>query len=282
MIENDEILGYNLIKVNHPEDITMQTGMTSKYRDVLEFIGRKRSATVAEIASVFFLSESTIRRLLAEMEQNGLVHRFHGGAVIAGEQQEGRMISVRGVQKIHEKTAIAKEAASMVRDGMTLLMLGGTTVMAMCPYLRGKSITVITTSIPVVNDLLLEENMKLILLGGLVNPMELEVRGSMTALGLERLRADILFIGATNIHPVHGLMTDDPEAVATYRASMAAADKKILLADSTKFKTGGVTVVAGLNELDTVITDDGLDAESASMLTNKGIAVLTVKTSREG
>lgn len=260
----------------------MQTRMTSKYRDVLEYIGRKRSATVAEIASVYFLSESTVRRLLAEMEQSGLIHRFHGGAVIAGELQDGRMISMREVQKIQEKTAIAREAASLVKDGMTLLMLGGTTVMAMCPYLRGKSITVITTSIPVVNDLLLEENMKLILLGGLVNPLELEVRGSMTAEGLVRLRADILFIGATNIHPVHGLMTDDPEAVAAYRSCMAASDKKILLADSTKFKTGGVTVVAGLGELDAIITDEGLSAESEAMLAGKGVSIITVKMQREG
>ncbi len=255
----------------------MQTGLTSKYRAVLEYISRKKSATVVEIASVHFLSESTVRRLLAEMEQNGLVHRFHGGAVIAGDQQDGRMIAMREVQKIQEKAAIGKEAASLVKDGMTLLMLGGTTVMAMCPYLKGKGITVITTSIPVVNDLLLEENMKLILLGGVVNPTELEVRGSMTAEGLSRLRADILFLGATNIHPLHGMMTDDPEAVATYRGCMAASDQKILLVDSTKFKTGGVTVVAGLNELDVIITDERLSAESAEMLAKKGVSTIAVK-----
>lgn len=255
----------------------MQTGLTSKYRTVLEYISRKKSVTVGEITSVFFLSESTVRRLLVEMEQDGLIRRFHGGAVIAGDQQDGRMIGMREVQKINEKAAIGREAAALVMDGMTLLMLGGTTVMAMCPYLKGKSITVITTSIPVVNDLLLEENMRLILLGGVVNPSELEVRGSMTAEGLSRLRADILFLGATNIHPVHGMMTDDPEAVATYRACMAAADQRILLVDSTKFKTGGVTVVAGINELNTVITDDRLSAESTTMLLSKGVSVTAVK-----
>lgn len=255
----------------------MQTGLTSKYRAVLEYIGRKRSATVAEIASVHFLSESTVRRLLVEMEQSGLVHRFHGGAEIAGDQQEGRVIGLREVQRIHEKTAIGKEAASLVKDGMTLLMLGGTTVLAMCPFLKGKSITVITTSIPVVNELLLEENMKLILLGGVINPFELEVRGSMTVDGLSRLRGDILFLGATNVHPAHGIMTDDPEAVATYRSCMAVTDRKILLADSAKFRTGGVTVVAGLNELNAIITDEGLSAESAEMLSNRGVSITAVK-----
>ena len=255
----------------------MQSSLTSKYRDILEYLGKKRSATVTELTSVFFLSESTVRRLLTEMEKNGLIERFHGGAAIVGDHQADHVLVSREIQNIGEKALIGREAASLVKDGMTLLMLGGTTVMAMCPYLKGKSITIITTSIPVVNDLLLESNMKLILLGGLVNPLELEVRGSMTADGLERLRADILFIGATNIHPVHGLMTDDPEAVAAYRACMAAADRKILLADSTKFRTGGVTVVAGLNELDAIITDEGLSAESAELLAKKGVFITAVK-----
>lgn len=254
----------------------MQSGLTSKYRDILEYINRKRSASVAELTSVFFLSESTVRRLLTEMEQSGKIVRYHGGAVIAGDQTLDK-IDAREVQNIREKAAIGREAAAQVQDGMTLMMLGGTTVLAICPYIKGRNVTIITTSIPVVNELLFEDRMKLILLGGTVNPMELEIRGSMTAAGLERLRADVLFIGATNIHPVHGLMTDDPEAVATYRASLAASDKKILLADSSKFRTGGVTVVAGLQELDAIITDEGLSIEATEMLDNKKISFTAVR-----
>jgi DeoR/GlpR family transcriptional regulator of sugar metabolism len=249
----------------------MQASLTSKYREILQYIGRKKSATVAELTSMFFLSESTVRRLLAEMERNELIVRYHGGAVIAGEPVFDKRIGIREVQDIREKAAIGREAASLVQDGMTLLMLGGTTVLAVCPYIRNKSVTIITSSLPVVNELLNEPGMKLILLGGALNPGELEVRGSMTALGMDRLRADLLFMGATNIHPVHGVMTDDIEAVATYRACLAASDKKVLLADSTKFRSGGITVVAGLNELDTVITDEKLSVEAKNMIQEKGI-----------
>lgn len=257
----------------------MQTGLTIKYREILDYIIAKKSASVSELSSVFFLSESTVRRILAEMERKKLVERFHGGAIAPGAAQKAQKLESRRTQRIREKAAIAREAAELVSDGMTLMLLGGTTVSSICPYIKGKSITVITSSIPVINCLLPEERMKLILLGGIVNPPELEVRGTMAAAGLERLRADMLFIGATCVHPMHGLMTDDPEAVATYRACLLKSDKKILLADSTKFKAGGVTVVAALSELDGVITDEGLPEEAVALLHRQNIPVTISKLS---
>lgn len=252
----------------------MQNTVLAKYRDVLDYIRVKKSATVTELTSIFFLSSSTVRRILSTMEEESLVVRYHGGAAINNSEQVN--IGSRKVHELREKAAIGREAASMVEDGMTIILLGGTTVHAICHYLKGRQITVITTSIPVINDLLQEERMKLILLGGVVNPPELEVRGSLTTTGLEKLHADILFIGATNIHPMRGLMTDDPEAVVAYRACMAIADKSVLLADSTKFKAGGVAVVAGMKELSLVITDAGLPSEIENILAGNGLQLRLV------
>lgn len=256
----------------------MQTGLTMKYSEILDYINTKKSATVSELTSVFFLSESTVRRLLAEMESNNLVERFHGGATARGAEEGAQKLAARKAQHIREKAAIGRQAAELVSDGMTLMLLGGTTVSAVCQYLKGKSVTVITTSIPVVNSLLPEKRMKLILLGGVVNPPELEVRGAMAAEGMERLRSDLLFIGATFVHPTQGLMTDDPEAVAAYRACLSKADRKVLLADSSKFRAGGVTVVAALHELDAVITDEGLPGETADALGRQNISVTIAKS----
>lgn len=267
----------HIINIDSSHEVDAMNKMTAKYLAVLDYIRRKRSATVAEIAAVNFLSESTVRRLLAEMDHEGLVQRFHGGAVISGENPEVIRVVQRTAVNIREKAAIAREAASAVQDGMTLLMLGGTSVMAMCPYLRGKNVTVITNSIPVMNDFTQEEKIKLILLGGVFNPAELEVRGSMTIEGVSRLRADILFTGASYVHPEFGIMTNDPEAVATYQACIAVADRKVLLADSTKFRIGGVTAVTDLSKLDRIITDEQLSADTATNLSRKGIAITTVQ-----
>jgi DeoR/GlpR family transcriptional regulator of sugar metabolism len=234
----------------------MGNKVSAKYRDVLEYIRMKKTASVVELTSVFFLSASTVRRILTSMEEENLVVRYHGGVAIKSDEPVD--ISGRNIKELREKSLIAREAASMVKDGMTIILLGGTTVHAMCPYLKGRQITVITTSFPVVMDLMCEDRMKLIMLGGVVNAPELEVRGSLLISGLEKLQADILFLGATSIHPVRGIMTDDPEALNTYRYCIGVAEKSVVLADSTKFRLGGGSVVGLLSEVSCIITDSAL------------------------
>ena len=251
----------------------MTDSITAKYRDVLEYITMKKKVTVLELSSIFFLSESTVRRILRQLEKNNYIERYHGGAVIKGTDILTPSMGYRVSQMSHQKAAIASKAASFIQDGMTIILLGGTTVHAMCQYLKGRQLTIITSSIPVVNDTINEPNIKVILLGGVVNPLELEVRGSMTKASLERLRADQMFVGATNIHEHHGLMTDDPDAVDTYRICMAAADRTFLLADSAKFRPGGAAIVASLDELDDIITDDSIQEETLQKLKCNNIRV---------
>lgn len=251
----------------------MTNNVRVKYGDMLDYIAMKKKSSVVELTSVFYLSESTVRRILRELEKEGCIERYHGGAAIKEgilpDASSGYILNNRYSSKVGNRTglmtrhkaAIASKAASYVRDGMTIIMLGGTTVHAMCRYLTGRRLTVITNSIPVANDMIKEPNCKVILLGGIVNPQELEIRGSLTTACLERLRADQVFAGAVSIHEHHGLMTDDPEAVDTYRVCMKAADRSFLLADSTKFRPGGAAVVAGLDEFNDIITDEAAQAE---------------------
>jgi len=140
---------------------------------------------------------------------------------------------------------------------MTLLLMGGTTVHAMCPYLKGMRLTVITSSLPVINALAWDEKMTLILLGGVLNPAEMEVRGGLMQLALERLRADLMFVGTTGLHPIHGLMTDDPNGVETYTTCMNISDQVYVLADHTKCENyWGTTVLCELSEISYLITDE--------------------------
>jgi DeoR/GlpR family transcriptional regulator of sugar metabolism len=210
---------------------------------------------------------------LGQLEKNSLIERFHGGAVIKGIDINTASLGSRINSMSPQKAAIAKKAASLIQDGMTVILLGGTTVHAMCQYLKGCQLTVITSSVPVANDMIRQPNKKVILLGGIVNPLEFEVRGSMTKACLERLRADLVFLGATNIHEQYGIMTDDPDAVDTYRTCIACADRKVLLADSSKFRAGGAAIVASLDELDDIITDDLIHEETMNKLRHSSIHI---------
>jgi DeoR/GlpR family transcriptional regulator of sugar metabolism len=72
-------------------------------------------------------------------------------------------------------------------------------------------------------------------------------------------------------------MTNDPECVATYQACITVADRRVLLADSTKFRIGGVTAVTDLSKLDRIITDERLSSDTATILSHKGIVITTVQ-----
>ncbi|MCL1854691.1 MAG: DeoR/GlpR family DNA-binding transcription regulator [Clostridia bacterium] len=227
-----------------------------KYKDLLEYLQRHGKAKVSELTRALFLSESTVRRALHALDEQGKLHRFHGGAVSVDPGARA-FIRQRQVSHSAEKNAIGRLGASFVQEGMTLLLLGGTTVHAICPYLKGKRLTVITSSLPVINDLAWEEQMTVILLGGVLNPPEMEVHGGLTQLTLERLRADLMFTGTSGMHPTHGVMTDDPNGVAAYNTCMHISDQVFVLADHTKFENHwGTTLMCELTDISCLVTDD--------------------------
>ena len=62
----------------------MSQSILAKYRDIMEYIKVKKRVTVSELSTVFFLSESTVRRVLRQLEEGKYIERFHGGAVLSG------------------------------------------------------------------------------------------------------------------------------------------------------------------------------------------------------
>lgn len=233
----------------------MSDSIASKYRRVEAYIREREDVTVTDLIQQFGLSPATVRRLLTAFAAEGWMRRYHGGATIVSNDTQ-TPFNRRLVSNEDEKRGIGRLAATFVKDGMTIMLLGGTTVGAMCPFLHHLKLTVITNSLPVVNALSEFSQIQVIVLGGVLNPPEMEMRGTLTERSLARLRADQMFIGATGIHPQHGLMTDDPNAIATYRQCMTNCETVFLLADASKFTAPrGTGTVAAINEIDHIVTN---------------------------
>ena len=253
----------------------MSSEPSAKYGDFIKYLNHRGSAKVSDFSRDLFLSESTVRRALDALEEQGKLKRFHGGASLLDPAVHSP-IRQRQVSNLKQKDAIGRLAVTFVKEGMTLLLMGGTTVNAVCPYIKGMRLTVITSSLPVMNELAWEEKITVILLGGVLNPAEMEVRGGLTHLALERLRADLMLTGTTGLHPIHGLMTDDPNGVETYQACMHISDEVIVLADHTKCEQyEGTTVLCPLSKINCLITDDGL-SESTRAYYEKNIPRLCI------
>ncbi len=245
---------------------------------VLDYIKTSRSATIADLCRHFSASESTVRRVLKRLETDGLLTRFRGGAYLLPGLQNDTSVMHRFQENTDKKNLIGKAAAGLVSDDSTIILLGGSTVYSMCRFLKKKKITVITNSLLVLNELHTEKNIRIILLGGTVNPEEEEVYGPLTSSSIQFVRADYVFMSTTGFNEQQGLITKDMESIELYRSCMQTSNSSVCLADSTKYGGAGAGITASLEETNILITDDELPASVADSIRDKGVRVIIAHT----
>lgn len=242
---------------------------------ILGHIEQKGRATVAELTSLFQISESTVRRSLTLLAEQKLIRRFHGGAILNRPVVLEPPVSRRLQVNPKEKERIGRKAASLVEDGETLILLSGTTVAAMVPFLLGKkNLKVITHSVLVLQALLLESGVKVIVPGGVLDHSELCTTGFLTSLCVKQLRADKVFLGVRSVHPLYGMMSDNIDEMEASRVFIDAADEVIVLADHSKFNPSGTVRLCALSEVDVLITDSLAPADQLTELRECGVEVV--------
>src|SRR5437867_3797218 len=135
-----------------------------------ELIARRGFVSLTELAAELGASESTVRRDLEFLDQAGQIRRTHGGAMAAGEAVSIPGFEERGRAGAVEKRAVGRVAAGMVADGETVLLDGGTTTFEVARHLLGRSVQVVTNSLPIAHLLAGDRNVDLTVVGGYVYP----------------------------------------------------------------------------------------------------------------
>jgi DeoR/GlpR family transcriptional regulator of sugar metabolism len=232
---------------------------------------RAGTTQVGQLAEAFGVSEMTVRRDLGDLEREGKLTRVHGGAVGATAERPFAEIAV---ERFEQKDAIGALAAASVDEGQTVLLDVGTTTLQLARHLRGRSLTVITSNLAVYEELLPEESIELVLLGGVVRRNYRSLVGVVAEDALRQLRADVAFLGASGIEDDFSVVDTTMVEVPIKRAMMAAAARSVLLVDSEKFKMRGVVRVCHAEDLDAIVTDSGVAAEARSELERSGVEVL--------
>ncbi|MET8472120.1 DeoR/GlpR family DNA-binding transcription regulator [Streptomyces sp. NPDC006422] len=231
------------------------------------------SASVAELAEQLTASPATIRRDLLRLEEEGLLTRVHGGAVVEqGDQPFSEVAQVR----VAEKDAIAERAADLIADGETVLLDIGTTAYRLARQLHGRRLTVVTSNLVVYEELADDTGIDLVLLGGMVRREYRSLVGFLTEDNLRQLHADWLFLGTSGVRPDGQVMDTTVVEVPVKRAMIAAADRAVLIADAAKFPGTGMAKVCGPESLDTVVTNPSAPAPTCAALTEAGVKVIHV------
>jgi DeoR/GlpR family transcriptional regulator of sugar metabolism len=222
---------------------------------------RGGSAHVSALAESFGVSEMTVRRDLSALARDGKLERVHGGAVDSGHEPHFAQIEV---ERLDSKDRIGAAAAALVEDGQTVMIDIGTSTLQMARHLHGRKLTVVTTNLAVVEELIPDPDIELVLPGGIVRRNYRSLVGVLAEDSLRQLKADVTILGTSAVDPDFGVWDTTMVEVPIKRLMIAAADRVVLLADHAKFAMSGVVRVCGSESVDQVVTDwplpPGVDA----------------------
>jgi DeoR/GlpR family transcriptional regulator of sugar metabolism len=247
---------------------------SARQHHIRRLVEKRGQISVTELNEILDVSEATIRRDLEQLAEEGWLIRAHGGAMRVESGLVEPPIKQRMSENAAEKRRIGRLAANLVSPGDTIFLGSGSTVSEMVSYLQDlKSLTVITNSLPVVNQLA-RSPVELVVIGGMFRSSEQSMVGHVADMAIREFRANHTFMGIRGIDVEHGLTSDFlPEAV-TDRAILDIAPHCVIVADHSKFSRVGSVFLAPVTRANTVVTDDKVSAATVQALRESGIDVL--------
>ena len=245
-----------------------------RQRLLLEWIEARQRVTVPEITERFAISPATARRDLDALAGEGKIRRVHGGAIAVRRAPPEPPVMQRALEQAEEKKRIATLAASLVKDGETLFLSSGTTVMEVAHQLRERqNLTVFTNSLLVVNALAGAAGVEVVVLGGVLRASESSLVGALTLRALAELRALKVIFGVRAIDLEQGLTNNALEESLVDREILRIGSEVIVVADHTKLGRVSTVFVAPLDVVDILVTDAAAPKEIVHSLRERGIDV---------
>lgn len=238
-------------------------------------VKKNKKVVVSELSREHNVTEETIRRDLEKLEQEGLVTRTYGGAVLNIEKISEHIDYLRRSQTNKaEKTQIGRLAASVIPNKAAVGADASSTVMEAINLLRDRpEITVLTNSVKIVRELD-QAALSIISTGGIVNNSTFSMQGNIVRKILNDYYVDIVLISCTALEIDGGVFDSNEEEAELKRILVDRGQKTILLADHTKFNKVAFVRVLDFSELDMVITDREPSQEWKEMFCEKGIKLL--------
>jgi DeoR family fructose operon transcriptional repressor len=230
---------------------------------------------VAALATELGVTTETVRRDLTALERHALLRRVHGGAIPIERLGFEPALAARDSVLTAEKERIARMALAELPDEGSILLDAGTTTARLADALPAdRELVVLTNSLPIAMSLSVRPNITVLMVGGRVRGRTQAAVDAWALHALADSYVDVAFIGANGISPERGLTTPDTTESAVKRAMIGAARRSVVLADHTKVGQDHLSRFAALDEIDTLITDSGLDAQMTDDLRSRGLKVL--------
>jgi DeoR/GlpR family transcriptional regulator of sugar metabolism len=257
---------------------------SERIKEILGILNADSSVRVADLASRFGVSRATIRRDLNKLLETGVVERTYGGAVKSPPLNVSQILAEapyheRRSSCDEQKNRIGRAAADEVQNGETIFIDGGTTTECLIGHLKTKqNLTVVTYALNIMYALSKFDTIKVIGLGGVLHHSSLTFGGVLvdTVIRTFNIQCDKGFVAAGGVSSEFGISNVDLEQIPMKLLAMNSSHRVILLADSSKVGNNATALVAPINKVHKLITDNGAPQCELDAIRKQGVSVKIV------
>jgi DeoR family transcriptional regulator of aga operon len=253
-----------------------QDSTVSRRKEILHILSDKGEVFVEDLVERFKVSGVTVRNDLDQLEQKNLLIRARGGAI---KMETGVAIDQRVVDKnrinFQEKSRIGRKASQLVVESDTIIIDSGSTTAEMVRNLPElQDLTVITNAMNIANQLITRPNINVIIPGGYLRKNSLSLVGPQAEKSLRNFNVDKAFLGVDGFDTKHGIYTPNVEEARLNEIMIEISKEVILLADSSKFTRRSFAFICSIDQINKVITDNGIKPDDKKRLEDAGVQVI--------
>ena len=253
-----------------------------RYQKILDLMQADGSVRVADLKKCMHVSPETIRRDLENMESQGVIRRTRGGAFLNKEKNSSgeyptqyQPFFVRGQEHMADKAEVAAFAAQFIKEGQSIALDSGTTAYELAKVIKRTfhSLTVVTNSIAVLNELADAKGITLIVTGGVYSLEEMAFVSDIAGMILSKLSIHTFFLTTCGITTDRGITYQRMDEISVQEKMMAASDQTIVIADNSKLGVNSLVKMCDIDRASMIITDSNADPQQREAFERAGIPV---------
>lgn len=248
---------------------------TDRQSLILDILSKEKSVRNSELVKILNVSLETIRRDLDYLEKDGLLEKVHGGA-----KQKVKVVetpySQRVLKNISEKIELAKLAVNFIENGDIIALNSSSTNIEIAKLIREKniSVTILTNSLLIANEVSTCANINMILAGGVYSQKEFAFLGQVTADFLNNFTANKCFLSVGGVSLDKGVTDFYMDEVLVEKKLIDISKEIIVVADSSKFENNSLFCIAPLKDINFIITDSKVEDNIKELYMENGVKVI--------
>ena len=246
-------------------------------RQITVILAQQQRVTVSELSRRFKVSEPTIRKDLANLEQLGVLTRTHGGAIVSLPHSGDPGFDLREQFQRIEKERIGEAAAALIQDGDSIALDASTTALCVARHLKErKEVTVVTNGLRIALELADSPGVHVMIPGGSLRKESLSVVGTWGEPSLQQINIHKAFLGAKGFTITEGLTDVSNDEVKLKQAFARAAKRVIAIVDASKWGQIALATICKLDAIDLIITDQQAPPNMVDTVRTAGNEIILV------